>query len=142
MNEFLIMCLLLSQGNLEDKARLIFDCTKNPSEASLEDVKELLRVMFDMSIKLGDLVLDGQTSSSSELKNAKYVDDLRKAKGEAIDTICKRFASCSAISEDKFVSAMTKDNVNLFSPTGIRVFIANTYLNSPKLNQLTNLFSS
>lgn len=141
--DLIIFAILLGTDSLDNKAKILFHCFDNDLSGFLEtsQVKELLMALFKHSVDtLGDMVCDGQTPYTSELRNAKYLYDLNSVKKDLINRLTEFIMiGLQKVKEADFIERIVffKDG-KVLSSAGIRELLYALYLETIPRKKIVN----
>ncbi|CAG9324452.1 unnamed protein product [Blepharisma stoltei] len=148
LKDLLIIGILLGKGSHQEKASLLFQVFDEISEGAIEVSRirnQILKSMFEHCVNsLGNLVTPAQCSESLELKNKKYLDELRQIEADAIKKISDGLIAdktLKVIDEAEFVRAMCEFEMgNLLSSAGFRMYFKEVFVISPPKKVWANPF--
>ena len=146
MKDLLVIGILLSKGTPAEKSTLVFQVFDETLKGKLpmDTIKgEVLKSMCTHSVKtLGNLVNNGQSPISNELKNTKYISELSQVEKSVIDKVADKIsASGKEVDERTFQQAMcTFQEGALLTTSGWRSFSHEVYVTNPPKKTWSNPF--
>jgi hypothetical protein len=136
LKTLLLLGVLLAQGSLVDKARLLFEVY---DQLMLEEVEVVTIVedLFDVAVKRLPTLLG--TKGNSEVTSAKiYLAKIEHVKTAGVSKLTKLIAGeAPKVSKKHFVTTVSSDSVKqILTPEGIRAYFFSVYsLSTPQVKQ-------
>ncbi|CAG9333654.1 unnamed protein product [Blepharisma stoltei] len=148
LRDLLVIGIMLGKGSNADKASLLFQVFDETSEGVIEISRlkdQVFKTIFQHCVNsLGNLVTTQQCSESLELKNKKYLDELKQVEADGIKKICDGIIAdktSRVIDEAEFVRVMCEFEMgNLLSSFGFRTFFKEVFNTSPPKKVWSNPF--
>lgn len=147
LKDLLVVGILLAQGTVEEKARLIYqvydETLTNSLPVSVLNTTMLKDLAYMSAQVFPLLVTNDQTPFSNVLKNEKYMQDLAKISEAAVLKVFSNFSRFNTIDEDSFVYVFKRiADGTLMTSTGWRMFMMETLIIDPPKRNFNNPFSS
>jgi hypothetical protein len=145
LKDLLIIGILLSEGEKDEKARLIYQIyDENLTDSiPLSDIKnKMLMDLAGHSAKnLPVLVTNEQTPFSNVLKNEKYMQDLESILINVVNKVSALFGNVENLNEKKFVEIFSSlVGGSLVTGSGWRIFMMEVFVAEPPKKQFNNPF--
>lgn len=148
LQDLLVIGLILGKGTNAEKASLLFQIFDETSEGVIEVGKlqnHVFKTIFHHIVNtLGNLVTPQICSESLELKNRKYLDELKQVEEDGIRKIVEgilKDKSVRGIDEKDFSAALCQFEMGkLLSAIGFRTYFKNIYNTSPPKKVWSNPF--
>ena len=108
--DFLVLALLLCHNHQDCVAQLLFQSFDEAAEKTItvDALQELLQTMLEVSLRTANLVVDHQTSHSNEAKAMYYMQKLKSAVPQTVNTLAKAIPvnDEKLVTEESFVDAV------------------------------------
>ena len=139
--DILVLGILLGKGSPSLKAELIYQAFNSENSIHIGKLKsEVLQTLCKVSVNLCSLVSSNQSVISNEMKNLKYIENLKGVMTMGINRLAEKMThSGLMITQKNFVETMSSYKGGaLTSSSGLRSFLYEIYTSNPRRKAWSN----